>query len=66
MTDTHRRALCAAAAFTFGLGYELWAKAEIEEAKADPAASAPEPATATQPSRNGKASPKPRAVKPAA
>lgn len=66
LTDTHRRALCAAAAFTFSLGYELWAKAEIEEAKADPASPAPEVATATQPLRNGKANPKPRAVKPAA
>lgn len=62
LTDTHRRALCATAAFSFGLGYELWAKAEIEEAKAEPAASAPEAATATQPSRNGKSPAKPRAV----
>jgi hypothetical protein len=30
LTDTHRRALCAAAAFTFGLAYELWAKEEVE------------------------------------
>lgn len=30
LSDTHRRALCAAAAFTFGLGYELWAKEEVE------------------------------------
>jgi len=33
--DSHRRALCAAAAFFFSLGYELWAREEIEEAKAD-------------------------------
>lgn len=33
--DSHRRALCAASAFFFSLGYELWAREEIEEAKAD-------------------------------
>ena len=38
LTDSHRRALCACAAFVFGLAYELWAKIEIEEAeKADAA-----------------------------
>ena len=31
--DSHRRALCAASAFFFSLGYELWAREEIEEAK---------------------------------
>lgn len=31
VTDTHRRALCAAACFTFGLAYELWAKEKIED-----------------------------------
>lgn len=31
LTDSHRRALCATAAFTFSLAYELWAKEEIEE-----------------------------------
>lgn len=30
-TDTHRRALAAAAAFTFGLAWELWAKEKIED-----------------------------------
>jgi hypothetical protein len=30
LTDSHRRCLCTAAAFTFGLGYELWAKVEVE------------------------------------
>ena len=32
VTDSHRRALCACAAFVFGLAYELWAKIEIDEA----------------------------------
>lgn len=30
LTDTHRRCLCTAAAFSFGLGYELWARVEVE------------------------------------
>jgi hypothetical protein len=30
LTDTHRRSLCAAAAFHFSLAYELWAREEIE------------------------------------
>lgn len=46
LTDTHRRALCAAACFTFGLAYQLWAKEKVEDpfredtapAKAQPAA----------------------------
>ena len=29
LTDSHRRGLCACAAFTFSLGYELWADEEI-------------------------------------
>ena len=33
LTDSHRRALCACAAFTFGLAYELWADEEITEIK---------------------------------
>ena len=36
LTDSHRRALCANAAFTFSLGYELWAREEIEESKGEP------------------------------
>lgn len=31
-TDTHRRGVCMAAAFTFGLAYELWAKMPLESA----------------------------------
>jgi hypothetical protein len=38
LTDAHRRALCACAAFTLSLGYELWAKEEVAEAGATPAA----------------------------
>jgi hypothetical protein len=43
MTDTHRRALAATAAFTFGLAYELWAKEEVENPHREEKA-APEPA----------------------
>lgn len=35
VTDTHRRGLCMAAALTFGLAYELWAKLELESGYAD-------------------------------
>lgn len=41
LTDTHRRALCAAAAFHFSLGSELWAKQELEDAGAEAAPAAP-------------------------
>lgn len=30
LTDTHRRGVCMAAALTFGLAYELWAKVSLE------------------------------------
>ena len=33
VSDSHRRGLCACAAFVFGLAYELWARIEIEEAE---------------------------------
>ena len=35
ITDTHRRGVCMAAAFTFGLAYELWAKLPLESGYAD-------------------------------
>ena len=31
VTDTHRRALAACAAFTFGLAWQLWAREQIED-----------------------------------
>ena len=53
LTDTHRRCLCTAAAFTFGLGYELWARVEVENPMRDDelsansaSASKPQPAKA--------------------
>jgi hypothetical protein len=41
ITDTHRRGVCMAAAFTFGLAYELWAKMPLETGYAEEAK--PEP-----------------------
>ena len=38
LTDAHRRALCACAAFSLSLGYELWAKEEVAEAGTAPIA----------------------------
>ena len=48
ITDTQRRGTCMAAAFIFGLAYELWAKMPMEEAysRGD---SAPEPAPKAAP-----------------
>lgn len=36
ITDTHRRGVCMAAALTFGLAYELWAKVALESGYSDP------------------------------
>lgn len=51
VTDTHRRALCAAAAFTFGLAYELWAKDPVEDPYQREAAPAPAPARTPDPAK---------------
>lgn len=37
VTDTHVRGVCKAAAVTFGLAYELWAKIKLESGYADQA-----------------------------
>jgi hypothetical protein len=55
LTDTHRRALCACAAFTFGLGFELWAKAEVADAQ-----EAEQPAPAAKPAAKSKSTPAPQ------
>lgn len=65
LSDTHRRALCAAAAFTFGLAYELWAKEEVENPHREPKATAEPPkpasssATPTQPKQPAALNPPP-------
>lgn len=41
VTDTHRRAICSAAAAFFSLGYELWAREEYAAAEAITDAEAP-------------------------
>ena len=43
ITDTHRRGVCMAAAFTFGLAYELWAKLPLESGYAESPPPAPKP-----------------------
>lgn len=41
VSDTHRRGVCMAAAFTFGLAYELWAKMPLESGYRGPEAEEP-------------------------
>ena len=61
LTDTHRRCLCTAAAFAFGLGYELWARVEVENPMRDDDAQ-PSIASASKP--QSKAMPAKRASSP--
>jgi len=61
LTDSHRRALCANAAFTFSLGYELWAREEIEEAKGEPATTVE---VSPKPEQKPKAAAKPKVQAP--
>lgn len=42
ITDTHRRGVCMAAAMTFGLAYELWAKMPLESGYAEPQEEVPD------------------------
>lgn len=44
ITDTHRRGACLAAAMTFGLAYELWAKMPLESGYAQEEAKPEKPA----------------------
>ena len=41
ISDTQRRGMCMAAAMTFGLAYELWAKLPLESGYAGPSEEAP-------------------------
>ena len=43
ITDTHRRGVCLAAALTFGLAYELWAKVALESGYGDQGEAAADP-----------------------
>lgn len=53
ITDTHRRGVCMAAALTFGLAYELWAKVALESGYGEAA----QPSAAPGVSATGRASP---------
>jgi hypothetical protein len=65
LTDTHRRALCACSAFTFGLGFELWAKAEVADAQETQPAP-PAPAAKTAAKSKPTPAPQPAAATPTA
>ena len=58
ITDTQRRGMCMAAAMTFGLAYELWAKMPMENGYSE-AASEAAPAPKASPSSTKKASQEP-------
>jgi hypothetical protein len=47
LTDSHRRCLCTAAAATFGLAWQLWAREEIENPHRDTPAPAVAPVSKT-------------------
>jgi hypothetical protein len=64
LTDSHRRALAANAAFTFGLGYELWAREEVESASAQTKAE-PEATKRDEPKQAKVSAPKTAKAKPA-
>ena len=64
LTDAHRRALCACAAYTLSLGYELWAKEEVAEAGAAPAAVTPVAPAEAKAKPVTKAKPEPVAAPP--
>lgn len=57
ITDTHRRGVCMAAALTFGLAYELWAKVALESGYGDAANDAPQKSAAPGLSATGRVSP---------
>jgi hypothetical protein len=63
-TDTHRRGACLAAAMTFGLAYELWAKQPLESgyASANDAHTVASPAVTAKPAAT--ASPEPDETAP--
>lgn len=54
ITDTHRRGVCMAAALTFGLAYELWAKVALESGYGE---AAEQPSAAPGLSATGRVSP---------
>jgi hypothetical protein len=57
LTDTHRRAMCACAAFSFGLAYELWAKDPVEDPHREELAPKAESKPASKPAPKAAAKP---------
>lgn len=57
LTDTHRRAMCACAAFSFGLAYELWAKDPVEDPHREEPAPKAESKPASKPATKAAAKP---------
>jgi hypothetical protein len=67
LTDTHRRAMCACAAFSFGLAYELWAKDPVEDPHREEQAPKAAAKFASKPAAKAAAKPaEPEAPAPAA
>jgi hypothetical protein len=67
LTDTHRRAMCACAAFSFGLAYELWAKDPVEDPHREEQAPKAAVKPASKPAAKAAAKPaEPEASAPAA
>jgi len=67
LTDTHRRALAACAAFSFGLAYELWAKDPVEDPHREEQAPKAAAKPASKPAAKAAAKPaEPEAPAPAA
>jgi hypothetical protein len=67
LSDTHRRALAACAAFSFGLAYELWAKDPVEDPHREEQAPKAAAKPASKPAPKAAAKPaEPEAPAPAA
>ena len=67
LTDNHRRALAACAAFSFGLAYELWAKDPVEDPHREEQAPKAAAKPASKPAAKAAAKPaEPEAPAPAA
>ena len=66
LTDTHRRAMCACAAFSFGLAYELWAKDPVEDPHREEPAPKAESKPASKPASKAAAKPPAQPQQPSA
>jgi hypothetical protein len=66
LTDTHRRAMCACAAFSFGLAYELWAKDPVEDPHREEPAPKAESSPTSKPATKAAAKPSAQPQQPSA